>query len=45
MNLVIYHLRNENVNEAYDLVRDLEPSTPQDYIIKGVVHASLGIHT
>ena len=24
------------------IYRDLEPSTPQDYIIKGVVHASLG---
>ena len=42
LNLVIYHLRHGNINEAYELVRDLEPSTPQDYIIKGVVHASLG---
>lgn len=39
---VIYHLRHGSINEAYELVRDLEPSTPQDYIIKGVVHAALG---
>lgn len=39
---VIYHLRHEAVNEAYELVRDLEPTTPQEYIIKGVVHATIG---
>ena len=30
------------VSEAFNLIRDLEPSTPQEYILKGVVHASLG---
>ena len=29
LNLVIYHLKNDAVNEAYELVRDLDPSTPQ----------------
>ena len=42
LNLVVYHLRHDAVNEAYELVRDLEPTTPQEYIIKGVVHATIG---
>ena len=42
LNLVIYHLRHDAVNDAYELVRDLEPTTPQEYIIKGVVHATIG---
>ena len=29
LNLVVYHLRHDAVNEAYELVRDLEPTTPQ----------------
>jgi intraflagellar transport protein 56 len=40
LNLVIYHLRHQEVNEAYELVKDLEPTTPQEYILKGVVNAS-----
>ncbi len=32
---IIYYLRHNAVNEAYELVRDLEPATPQEYIIKG----------
>jgi intraflagellar transport protein 56 len=42
LNLVIHHLRHGELGEAYGLVRDLEPSTPQEYILKGVVHACLG---
>lgn len=42
LNLVIYHLRHDNVNEAYELIRDLEPTTPPEYIIKGVIHATIG---
>jgi intraflagellar transport protein 56 len=42
LNLVIYHLRHDAVNEAYELIRDLEPSTPPEYIIKGVIHATIG---
>merc|ERR1711953_1059214 len=30
------------MGEAYELIKDLEPSTPQEYILKGVVNASLG---
>ena len=39
---MIYYLRRDQINDAYDLIRDLEPSTPQEYIIKGVVNATLG---
>ncbi|XP_048575762.1 intraflagellar transport protein 56 [Nematostella vectensis] len=42
LNLVIYYLRQDDVVEAYNLIKDLEPTTPQEYILKGVVNASLG---
>jgi len=42
LNLVIYYLRSDEVEEAYNLIKDLEPSTPQEYILKGVVNASVG---
>ena len=31
---VVYHLRHGEVQEAYDLIQDLEPSIPQEYILK-----------
>jgi intraflagellar transport protein 56 len=42
LNLVIYYLKNDEVNEALNLIKDLEPSTPREYILKGVVHAVIG---
>jgi intraflagellar transport protein 56 len=42
LNLVIYYLRNDGVLEADALLKDLEPSTPQEYILKGVVNAQMG---
>lgn len=42
LNLVIYHLRNDDIDEAYELIKDIEPGTPQEYILKGVVNASIG---
>lgn len=45
LNLVIYYLRNDDVNEAYNLMKDLEPSVPREYILKGVVYAALGQKT
>lgn len=42
LNLVIYHLRQEDTKEAYDLLKDLQPAVPQEYILKGVVNAALG---
>lgn len=45
LNLVIYHLRTDEVTEAYNLIKDLEPSVPREYILKGVVFAALGQRT
>lgn len=54
LNLVIYHLRRarlcahdgpaarDAIREACSLVRDLEPSTPQEYILKAVANATGG---
>ncbi|WIA41956.1 hypothetical protein OEZ86_009260 [Tetradesmus obliquus] len=41
LNLVIHHLRRGELGEAHALVKDLEPSTPQEYILKAVVAVSL----
>ncbi|KAH8060651.1 hypothetical protein JL722_4764 [Aureococcus anophagefferens] len=40
LNLVIYYLRHDGMQEAHELIKDVEPSTPQEYILKGVVNAS-----
>lgn len=42
LNLVIYYLRHGGIQEAYELIKDLEPSTPSEYILKAVVNASVG---
>lgn len=42
LNLVIHHLKHEDNREAYDLIKDLQPSVPAEYILKGVVNAVLG---
>ncbi|XP_030646461.1 intraflagellar transport protein 56-like [Chanos chanos] len=42
LNLVIYYLRQDDVRAAYSLMKDVEPTTPQEYILKGVVNAALG---
>ncbi|GMI52571.1 hypothetical protein TeGR_g164 [Tetraparma gracilis] len=42
LNLVIYYLRNNGVEEASQLLADLSPSTPQEYILQGVVNAEMG---
>merc|ERR1719225_1309722 len=42
LNLVIYYLRQDDVSEAYSLIKDLEPTVPQEYILKGVVNAAVG---
>ena len=41
-NLIIYYLRNDQVNQAYNLVKELQPVTTKDYILKAVVHCLLG---
>jgi len=42
LNLVIYYLRQGEIQEAFNLIKDLEPTTPQEYILKGVVHSCQG---
>ncbi len=42
LNLVIYHLREGQLEDAYELIKDLDPSTPSEYILKGVVYAAIG---
>lgn len=32
----------DDIQEAYNLIKDLEPATPHEYILKGVVNAALG---
>jgi len=42
LNLAIYYLKNGDYEDAYSLLKDLEPSTPIEYILKGVVSVSVG---
>lgn len=42
LNLVIHHLRNDDIKEGYELLKDVQPAVPQEYILKGVVNAALG---
>ena len=42
LNLVIYHMHNNEVQEAYELMKEIEPASPQEYILKGVVNAAVG---
>ncbi|XP_015509305.1 intraflagellar transport protein 56 isoform X1 [Neodiprion lecontei] len=45
LNLVIYYLKQNEVREAFELIKDLEPAVPQEYILKGVVNAAIGQET
>eukprot|EP00731_Ephydatia_muelleri_P029449 Em0020g1093a len=42
LNLAIYHLKHDNIDEAYTLIRDLEPGSPHEYILKAVANAVMG---
>lgn len=42
VNLAIYYLKQDDLDEAYKLVEELEPQTPQEYTIKGTVLAMYG---
>ncbi|XP_015790866.1 intraflagellar transport protein 56-like [Tetranychus urticae] len=42
LNLVIKHLKQDDVQEAFNLIKDLEPTVPHEYILKGVVNAAYG---
>lgn len=34
LNLVIYYLRHDQVDQAHELIQTIEPSTPSEYILK-----------
>jgi intraflagellar transport protein 56 len=42
LNLIIYYLRNDQVNQAYSLIKDIQPQNTKEYILKAVVHCLLG---
>jgi len=42
LNLVVYYLRQDDIGEAYNLIKDIEPTSPNEYILKGVVNATMG---
>ena len=45
LNLVIYYLKTDEVNEAYQLIKDMDCVLPKEYILKAVVHAVIGQNT
>jgi intraflagellar transport protein 56 len=42
LNLVIYHLKNDEIEAAFNLIKDMEPVQPKECILKGVVHSVVG---
>jgi intraflagellar transport protein 56 len=42
LNLVIYYLKNEEVQEAVKLIKDMECVVPKEYVLKAIVHLVIG---
>lgn len=42
LNLVIFYLKNDQYQEAYAMVKDMEATQLREHIIKGVVYAVKG---
>lgn len=42
LNLAIHYLKRNEIHEAHNMIKDIQPKVPHEYILKGVVHASLG---
>ena len=42
LNLAIYHLHNKDVELANEILEDLEPTTPQEFMLKAVTKACIG---
>lgn len=42
LNLGIYHLKQNDIENAYKLMKDVKPAVPNDYILKGVTNAAYG---
>nr|CAG4649262.1 EOG090X04LA [Scapholeberis mucronata] len=45
LNLIIYYLRQDETKEAFDLMQDVNPSIPAEYMLKGIVYALVGQET
>ncbi|TYZ68138.1 hypothetical protein PybrP1_000938 [[Pythium] brassicae (nom. inval.)] len=45
LNLVLCHLQHREYQQAFELVEDLEPSTPSEYLVKGILHGVVGEQT
>lgn len=41
LNLAIHHLKRNEIQDAHQLVKDIQPKMPHEYILKGVVHACM----
>lgn len=42
LNLIIYYLKQDDHDAAYALIKDIDPCTSSEYILKGVVNAIIG---
>lgn len=42
MNLIIYHLRREDVEAGLTLVEDLVPQAPPEFLLKAIVFTLIG---
>ena len=40
INLAVHYLRQGQLQEAFKLIKDLQPATPQEYTLKGCVYIS-----
>jgi intraflagellar transport protein 56 len=41
LNLAIHHLKRNEIQEAHQMIKDIQPKVPHEYILKGVVHACM----
>lgn len=42
LNLAIFHMKRGEASEALQLMKNIEPKIPTEYILKGVIYATLG---
>lgn len=42
LNLIIHYIKQNQIEQAYKMIFDIEPVTPKEYIIKAVVLAIYG---
>lgn len=45
LNLVIYHLQREDIGSAHELLKDIEPFTSQECILKAIINTLIGQET